>query len=326
MQQNRFIYQENLGMLYNTIEKTGAQWSVKAGLRIEQTWSHGNAVTMNQQFSRSYAGWFPSLFLMRTFNEQKASALYFNYARKITRPSLSDLNPNRLQFNNYTAVTGDPDVTPQYTHNIELGYNFLHSCSVSTYASFTTDAISLLADTGKNNFIEYYTVNFRQSIDYGIAINLPVKITAWWTSNNSLSFYNVSYSNQQLISRRNSFAIKSVHTAPIKNWFDLDLVADYRSATASSNLTMPSQFYLDLGLTKKLFNDQLRLRLSATDLFNTLREKEITDNNNVYIDFYRKRPTRTFACTITWNFSKGKKFTNKKPEQTSKEEKARIGN
>ncbi|MNY63136.1 hypothetical protein D3C86_2000550 [compost metagenome] len=53
---------------------------------------------------------------------------------------------------------------------------------------------------------------------------------------------------------------------------------------------------------------------------------DLTEFSGTRIDFYQKRPTRTFSLSVNYNFSSGKKFSNKKIEQSNDEEKRRIGN
>jgi hypothetical protein len=53
------------------------------------------------------------------------------------------------------------------------------------------------------------------------------------------------------------------------------------------------------------------VRLCFADIFNTLRELEITNTPHSKTVFYRKRPTRTVSLSFTYNFSGGIKFTNR---------------
>ena len=117
-----------------------------------------------------------------------------------------------------------------------------------------------------------------------------------------------------------------MHTITLEKIIDIDAAADYRSSYVYSNLRVPYMFYFDIGFSKKLLKNKGRFRLYFSDIFNTLREKEITDENNTHIEFYRKRPTRTISISFTYNFSSGKKFANKKIDPGSNEEKNRIGN
>ena len=82
-----------------------------------------------------------------------------------------------------------------------------------------------------------------------------------------------------------------------------------------------------MGIMKKFLDKKLTLRFYAGDIFNTSREKDITEFSQTRIDFYQKRPTQTFSLSASsYSFSSGKKFSNKNIEQSAEEEKRRIGN
>lgn len=83
---------------------------------------------------------------------------------------------------------------------------------------------------------------------------------------------------------------------------------------------------MDFGITTKILKSKSRLRLVLTDLLNTSREKEWTNEKGSTISFYRKRPTRTLRLSFTWQFSTGKKMQTKSIEQGGADEKRRIGN
>jgi outer membrane receptor protein involved in Fe transport len=324
---NHFIYHENLLMAYSSLEKMIKRTAVKIGLRVEQTFTKGNSVSSGQHFTRNYLGLFPSVFIMQTLNERKGSALYINYSRRLQRPSFNDLNPYRLQLDDYTAILGNPDLLPQYTHNVSIGYSFLNNYSADVYFSRTSNMIGELANPAGNTMIEYQARNFDNSTEYGFNFSAPVKILKNWTVNNSFSLYNLSYRIHNFAINQTTFYGKSVHTITLKKLIDIEAWADYRSPYVQANSRIPHMFSFDLGFTKKVLDGQGRLRLYFSDVFNTLREMSVTDYNDTHIDFYQKRPTRTVSVSFTYNFSGGRKFKDKKIDQgSSSDENSRIGN
>jgi outer membrane receptor protein involved in Fe transport len=312
-------------MFYSSLEKSIKQTNIKAGLRAEQTYSDGNVVNIGQQFSRKYFGLFPSLFITQTLNEAKGNAVYISYARRLQRPTLLQLNPNRWQFDSYTSQIGNPNLLPQYSHNIQLGYNFLNKYAVDIYFTRTENVIALVANSTNNN-IEYQMQNFNSSNQFGLNIAAPFTVMEGWSIMNNLSFYNLSYSINTYAANQTTLDARSIHNIVVKGIVDVDMIAGYRSASVTSNYTTPSMLYVDMVFSKKLFNNKARLRLYFTDIFNGMYEKEVTDNNSTFIDFYQKRPTRTASISFTYNFSSGKKISNKKMEQSGSEEKSRMGN
>lgn len=102
----------------------------------------------------------------------------------------------------------------------------------------------------------------------------------------------------------------------------MEVTTEYNSPYAKE----AGLFYMDLGFAKRILKSKGRIQLYFTDLFNTLREKELTDYNNIHIDFYQKRPTRTVRLSFSYTFSSGRSFTKKKIDLSNSDEKSRMEN
>jgi iron complex outermembrane recepter protein len=311
---NRFLYAENVLMFYGALEQTFGKTTVKGGLRTETTFSKGDSRTSGQQFNRHYSGWFPSLFITHTFNQTKDNSVFINYSRRLQRPGFKELNPYRLQFDNHTIMLGNPYLTPQYTNNIEAGYNFLHDFSATVYLAITDKVIGQLATTVPGNIIEYQYRNLDRNTEYGISLSAPFNIMKGWTTSNSAFGYHSGYTINQVKVQQQTFALKSYYTINIKKIVDIEVIGEYRSKYVESNSLMGSQFYCDLGVSRKIFHGKGRVKFYYSDITNSSREKEITDYAGTHIYYYQKRQTSNPGISLNYNFSSGKKFNSKKIE------------
>jgi hypothetical protein len=316
---NHFLYHEQLLMGYTSIAKTWGKTSVKAGLRGEDTRLSGNSLTSGQQISKHYFGLFPSFFIS---NE----TWHFSYSRRLQRPAYKELNPYRLQFDNFLVNIGNPDLLPQYTHNFELGLDLKGGYSAMLYLASTNNTISQFAQPIAGNVLEYQFRNFSGSTEYGANIDLPLQLTKWWTLSNSFSVYHLSYlllngqGNSQV-----SFFAKTAQTLKFPKLFDVSFYYEYRSPYASGNSRFGQVLFNELGFSRKfLKGDKGRVQLYFEDIFNTFEERERTNYNQTRIDFYQKRPTRTVSLQFNYTISSGKKFTNKKVDQSNNDEKSRL--
>ncbi len=323
---NHFIYRESLLMFYSSAEKRLHNTSVKVGLRGEETYSKGNSITSGQDFSKKYFGLFPSVFIKQTLDESKGNSAYISYARRLQRPGFNELNPYRLQFTNFTVMIGNPDLLPQYTHNIQAGYVFRDNYSADVYFSTTSNLIAQLANPVNNNVIEYQYRNFNTSKEYGMSFNAAFTLLEGWTANNSLSVYNSLVGINGFENGRTSLSLKSTQTVSLKKIMDIDIAGEYRSPYVDANSRADYILYTDLALTRRIIHNKIRLRLYISDIFNTAREKSITEYNNTVINSYQKRVTRTASLFISYSFNSGKKFNAKKIDPNNTEERDRIGN
>ncbi|MBN8861901.1 MAG: outer membrane beta-barrel protein [Sphingobacteriales bacterium] len=321
---DRFRYTEKLLMFYATYEITIGKTSVKTGLRGERTMANGYSVTLNESIRRRYFGWFPSLFISRTLNEKKGSAININYARRVRRPGYNDLNPYRLQVHDFTVLTGNPNLLPQFTHSFRTTWVASRWFSAGAYLQTVKNYIAQTASAVDSNIIEYRSKNFPNSTDYGVFTEGNFTVGRIWSSRNSLSVYRLSNDIDGKRYRRHSFAFQTIQVISLKKVMEIDLVTQYTSASLQANQKTAWLFYTDIGMTRKLLGDRGRLRFAVTDVFNTFREKDLTEFNQTRIDFYQKRPTRTFALSFSYAFNAGKKFTRKRLDNNDSEEKSRL--
>jgi hypothetical protein len=321
---NEFRYTEDLLMFYGSFEKTLGKTSIKAGLRGENTWANGYSITVQQSIKRNYFGWFPSLFITQTLNEKKGNVLVLNYARRVSRPGYNDLNPYRLQVHDFTIVTGNPNLVPQYTHSLRAGYTHHQNYTATVYFQSTSNYMAQTASTIDSNIVEYRSKNYPNNTEYGLSLEASHNVTKTWNSRYSfLAYYQSTRLDEDRFSRQ-SISIQSYQTITWKKVMDIDLGLRYNSAIIAVNTIYGRIFAMDAGLTRRLWKERARLRLSVNDIFNTVREKELTTYDNTRIDFYQKRPTRTFSVSMNYTFKAGKAFTKKRIDQHTSDEKSRL--
>ncbi|MFC7523164.1 outer membrane beta-barrel protein [Parapedobacter sp. GCM10030251] len=322
---NRFRYQEQLLMGYAALERQFKRFSAQIGLRAEQTIMDGNSVSADIRFRRSYVNLFPSVFLLHRLDSAGKKSLVLNYTRRLSRPSFAALNPYRLQFYDFLAQIGNPDLLPEYTDRMEAGITLAGGLSCDVYYATTSNTMAQYAET-VNKMIEYQIRNFGSSHLIGTSMYLPVKVRPWWSTTNNLNLYYLRYQIAEADYRNTSFNISTYQVFTIKKIGDADVFAFYRSPYLTANSDMADYCSVDIGFTKRLWNNKARLRLNVTDIFNTAREREVTQDPGATVYFYQKRPTRTVGLSFSYTFTAGKTFSNRRIEQSAEEEQKRIGN
>lgn len=321
---NEFRYTEKLLMFYGAYERTFGKTSIKTGLRGEQTLAEGLSITIGEAIHRQYFGWFPSFFISHVLNEEKGSAINFNYSRRVRRPGYNDLNPYRLQVHDFTILTGNPNLVPQYAHSFRTSYVFSQNWNAGAYLQTVKNYIAQTATRIDSNIIEYRSKNFPNSTEYGVFAEGNFTIAKIWNNRNSVYFYRLSNDIDGIRYRRNSYAIQSSQYINLKKIMEIDIQSQYTSGSLNANQRTAYYFWTDCGLTRKLFKDRGRLRFSVSDIFNTAREKDYTEFNQTQVNFYQKRPTRTFGLSFNYMFRAGKSFTKKRMESTDSDEKSRL--
>lgn len=69
------------------------------------------------------------------------NSFVINYGRRINRPNYQDLNPFINFLDRYTFQQGNPNLKPQFSHNIELSHTYKGFLTTTLNYSNTTDII-----------------------------------------------------------------------------------------------------------------------------------------------------------------------------------------
>ncbi|MCE3281964.1 MAG: TonB-dependent receptor, partial [Chitinophagaceae bacterium] len=150
---NHFLYEERINAAYVNTQQQVKKWGFQAGLRIEQTMVKGNQLAQNKTFEREYTRLFPTAYVSYKPNDNNTIGL--SYGRRIERPGYQDLNPFQYLLDRYTFRQGNPELQPQFSHNMELSYNYKGRLNVSTNYTKTTDIINDVIKTSVDPSSEY---------------------------------------------------------------------------------------------------------------------------------------------------------------------------
>lgn len=146
--------------LYTSYNANIGKWGLKGGLRYEYTWLEAQFHDEVRNFSTDYGALVPSA--VATYRITPMQNLKLGYNKRIQRPGIGYLNPYVDRRDPNYINYGNPNLQPENSHNITLGYS-----SFTAKYNFNTE----LAYTFVNNGIEQYSFimpgNVVQEITYG---------------------------------------------------------------------------------------------------------------------------------------------------------------
>ncbi|WP_293906320.1 TonB-dependent receptor [Sphingobacterium sp. UBA5670] len=306
-QSNQFLYNENIAAAYFSLNKSFGKLSVQTGLRVENTGSLGNSVTLGQQTKRNYTDFFPTVFIQQQISDDHKLGL--SYSRRIDRPDYGSLNPFIYYLDQYTYQYGNPYLNPQYTNSYELNYTFKEHYLLSLGYKRTNDAITqviesnpetkAIAQTDRNlTYFDYYNMN----------VNIPVKPFKWWSiSNNATAFYNKFSFDERSGAQRQleklSFQVSSTHDIRIGETTNVELAANYFSPAVYGVLSFQSYYGIDLGAGKTFLDKKMNVKLAVNDILNTRGQRRLSSYQED--GYYRIRngyDSRVVRLSISYRF------------------------
>jgi outer membrane receptor protein involved in Fe transport len=176
---NNLNYDQNVtaGYLSYTLSlKNG--YSFKAGSRYEYATIDAYTRTEADIKIPSYSIVVPSLNVSKRLSNGKM--IKASYNRRIQRPSIRFLNPNKQYSSdtiNYTI--GNPELDPEFTNNYELSYSTFvkgTSLNISGFVRNTNDAIQSIKTRDEDGFIATRYANIGLENAYGVSVFANVMV------------------------------------------------------------------------------------------------------------------------------------------------------
>jgi iron complex outermembrane receptor protein len=336
---NHFIYKENVNAAYVNYSKPfNKKFSGQLGLRLEHTNSKGhssgqvyrnnNWVGFDTTFDRNYVQLFPTAFIQYTMNAKNTFRL--NYGRRIGRPNYQDLNPFILFLDKYTFEQGNPNLQPQFAHNVELTHSFKGFLNTTINYTKTTNLINEVLDQNTANnetFVRKENLSSRRQV--GISISANGNITKWWSGNLWTNVYN----NRILGEVREADVNVSATTlqANLQNQFKLsknlsaEISGYFNSGGVDGVFRIRSFGMVNGGLSMQAFKGKGTFRLTGRDVFRFQKIKGGIKYGDIDASFQQRRDSRQVALGFTYRFSKGKMGnTQKRKTGGASEESSRV--
>ncbi|SFB21095.1 TonB-dependent receptor domain-containing protein [Algoriphagus aquimarinus] len=188
---NEFSYDQNVTAGYVSYTATlFKNYTIKPGIRYEYT-------TINADFKNettveipSYGTFVPSLNLSRKL--ANGNLIKAAYNRRISRPSLRYLNPNIDSSNPLQVSQGNPELSPEFTDNYELGYSTFFKGTMVSFSGFfrnTTGSIQSVRTIQEDGVIYTSFDNIGHENAIGTNIFTNISISNKFSLNGSVDAY-----------------------------------------------------------------------------------------------------------------------------------------
>lgn len=305
---NHFIYKENINAGYVSYDRAiGDNWQMTLGLRGEQTNSNGDLIG-GEKNSRNYFNLFPNVSLQYLKNLNNVFNL--SYRKSIQRFGFDVVNPFIKYQSEYAYFKGNPNIRPQINHSIDFSYTYRQTLSLGASETHSLDPLGPLYTKSGSTTISTYT-NFKSSDFFYIYASWNKEFFKKWTVNlvGGTGFYrfDTSTDNYESVNRNNSWAylIQNNNSFKFKNNWTAQLNMVYQSPLAMGIYKMKGYFNSNFGISKQLLDNKMTLKLTVSDIFNTMKMRYSVDYNNVILEQSRKKESRFVTVGLTYKFGGG---------------------
>lgn len=283
---NVFSYKEKILAGYLAYRQKFGALQMNAGLRLENTNSISDAVSVDSIVTRNYLEWLPSFSANYTFS--KSSEISLSYSKKMTRPIFAQLNPFRFYFSPLNYWIGNPYLQPSFTSQIKATYrykNWITSFSIGKEKDVMTRYPIYNPET---NVLEYLGTNMPYRNFAVLETSFPLKLTKWWNLTTQITgYYNKEfrpYLGHVFALDIYNYDIRLNQVFTLPKGYTVNLFTNYESKSGNSLYMIKPRYTVDLSLQKSWLDNQLNTKIGYNNIFDSydqsleFRHKQIMDN------------------------------------------------
>jgi iron complex outermembrane recepter protein len=325
---NHFVYDENVNAAYASLSMPLAKkLSTQLGLRMENTNAKGRQLTTGENFNRHYTQLFPTAYFQYKLNNK--NMVMVNYGRRVRRPNYQSLNPFIRFIDRYTYSTGNPNLAPQTSDNIEVTHAWRNLVTTTLNYSYTADIFDeVIEQKGQEAYMR--PVNIASQRQYGLSVNASTPIANWWTGNVNVNLFNNKYegriNNTDVSLAATSYIVNVLQQFKLNKTLTAELQGRYRSGWFEGVVRARPVGFVAVGLNQHIMKGNGTVRVAIRDIFYTQKFRGTSKYGNVDFTFQDINDTRMAALSFSYRFSKGKKIAPvKRTAGSANEELQRLG-
>ncbi len=339
---NELNYKEYVNAAYTQLGSKFGKFNVLGGLRMEASNIGVKLINTNDNNTKNYVDWFPSLFIGYEFSDTEQ--LTISYSRRLRRPRSRYINPFPSRSSNTNLFQGNPDLNPTYTNAYDLGYlkrwdkitfttSGYYNKSTGVFQFITQergDFVAINNPTPPNEPIlvpvqVLSPINLATEKRYGMEFTTSYSPKRnWRLSLNTNIFKQELRGNHSYINFLNE-EITQNFDADNFTWFtrfsakiplpkDISFQTNlfYRGPRETAQAKNKSILVTNLAFSKDLIKDKFTASLNVSDLFNTRKRRRETKTANVftYSEFQRRERQIRIALRYIFNQQQNEKSKN----------------
>lgn len=320
-----FTYRETIGALYATWGwRINDHWNVKGGLRWEHTASEGQWRSADTVTTRAYNDFFPTVFL--GYNPAQQHSLTLSYTRRIRRPNYWHLNPFRRYISAYSFTEGNPELSPEYVHRLNLSYTGFRMFNTGVMYSTTNGQINQIPSFDEITHASGYRQdNFgKMAMAVGWVSLSELSLTAWWTLTINV---NAGYLyNEDGDYKKETFFYQgygSTTFQPAKTW-KVEIEYNLQGPAAWGYFNTKAQHIASIGVQKTLWNNKGSVSLYVNDVFATQNNDLTIQKDGIDRDIVQRQNSRSVRASFSYRFGNAGKPA-KQRNVGQQEEAERLG-
>jgi outer membrane receptor protein involved in Fe transport len=307
---NHFLYREQISALYAELGGKIRSFQYQVGNRLEHTDLRTRQIAPEEKFNPVYLSYFPSVHILRKF--LKNQQVQLAYARRINRPTVSQLNPVTDYTDTLFIWKGNPNLAPEYINSFEAGYSKTwKKASFNSTAFFrrSTNLITgIITIQGQNGIHVNTPQNIKGAESYGIELISSYKVSDKVSFSGSANIFkrnvNAGNINGDFINSSLSWNGRLSSNIRLGKGTEMQFNSNYRSGTVVAQAKNDPIYTVDGNLRLEVLKKQGSINLSVSDIFKTFRYSGLSYGDNFNDSVLSTYDSRVFSLNMTYKFGK----------------------
>jgi outer membrane receptor protein involved in Fe transport len=248
-----------------------------------------------------------------TYKLPKENAIQLSYSRRLRRPQYNELSPFVTFSDNRNFFSGNPSLNPEYSHAFDLGhikYFEKGSLTSSIYYRHTTDKIQNIRRVDNLGFATSLPENLLVEDAFGAEFTSQYTLVKWWKLDFNFNFFRAitDGSNIDALYKSDTYSwfVRQTSKFSLPHAIDLQVRGNYEAPQKLPQGERKSLYYIDLGMNKDILKGNGTLTLNVSDLFNSRKNRFITEGANFYTSGYFQGRRRQTNLTFIYRLNQGK--------------------
>ncbi|HUP19258.1 MAG TPA: TonB-dependent receptor [Gemmatimonadota bacterium] len=316
---NAFDFEEGVQAVYGVVSHGAGRFQLQGGLRAEYA-SQDFALT-DESFPHDYTSLFPSGIV--TYKPSETTEYKLAYSRRVRRPGTQELNPFPTFMDPQNVFIGNPELDPEYTDAVELGYTRsgdFGSLQISPFYRHTSDIIRFIVDTDAviddREVTSVTFENLANSDSWGTDVNGTFEIGEWFNGFASFNIFKQvtdGGSVTSLASDAVTWSTRVNGTFALSPTLSLQATSFYRAPMEFETGKFSSFKMTSLTLRQRLFENRATVSLRLNDPFKQMGFKVEAGDENLVQFTERAFNSRVLQLTFQYNFGRAPRV--RQPQQ-----------
>lgn len=316
-QTNQFFNTQDVYGVYNTYQYSFKNWSVKGGVRVENTIISADFISTDSEVDKHYFNVIPSLSMNRKVNDK--SSINLGYTQRIQRPGIYQLNPFVDRSNPNFERTGNPDLRPSTVNDLQISYNLTKKYSLNAgigFAFFKELIFPVVVYNPATQITRTSYGNTGQAKLPMVNMSLNYPFTKKWNASlNARAAYGMVEGIVNDVKIKNRGLMYFVNLSSgyrfEKNWRvngNLNVNGPNLTFQGTTNVRVNSSF----SVNKDILKDKLTLAAAVNNPFSKFRnDYRETFGTGFLQENYRLEYFRSFNISLNYKFGKLKEAIRK---------------